>query len=301
MKSILKSFVYIALFAALCSCAGNDDDLGSIETPDMGYVLPQGKNAAADQVILSWYQKYNTYFLYEFTEKDFQWSLVNADKLGDEAYRFDPISPDKVLPLLEAIQKGWLDFYSDDFLKKAMPYKVLLAEDVQTQERTFDWSTWEYVFTWVNKPSRHIDNQMAIGNVNETWENMTARQKRTFKSYVQTDFLQYCVNQGFINIPQEFYAVSDYGIEMSWSATSKDAREAGFVYDSQADLEWSIDGTISKSADVNAFIASLVYRTDEEWNDDLTYDYVKRKYDILVTALEDAGIDIKRIGNATFE
>lgn len=301
MKSILKTFVYIASFVALCSCAGNDDDLGNIETPSMGYVLPQGKNADADQVILSWYQKYNTYFLYEFTEKDFQWSLVNTDKLGDDTYRFDPISPDRVPQLLEAIQKGWLDFYGDDFLKSSMPYKVLLAEDVQTKERTFDWSTWEYVFTWVNKPSRHIDNQMAIGNVSDAWENMTSRQKRAFKSYVQTDFLQYCVNQGIIAIPQEFYAVSDYGIEMSWSATSKDAREAGFVYDPQADLEWSIDGTISKSADVDAFLASLVYRTDEEWQDDLAYDYVKRKYDILVAALENAGIDIKKIGNATFE
>lgn len=301
MKRIIKTFVYIASFATLCSCAGNDDDLGEIKAPEMGYVLPQGKNADADQVIMAWYQKYNTYFLYEFTEKDFQWSLVNTDKLGDDAYRFDAISPDKVPNLLEAIQKGWLDFYGDDFLKKNMPYKVLLAEDVQTKERTFDWSTWEYIFSWVNKPSRHIDNQMAIGNVNDAWENMTARQKRAFKSYVQTDFLQYCVNQGLITIPQEFYAVSDYGIEMSWSATSKDAREAGFVYNPQTDLEWSIDGTISKSADVDAFLASLVYRTDEEWKDDLEYDYVKRKYDILVAALEKAGIDIGKIGNATFE
>lgn len=87
---------------------------------------------------------------------------------------------------------------------------------------------------------------------------------------------------------------------MGWNATAEDARKAGFVYDPQNDLEWSTDGTITKSADINAFIASLVYRTDDEWNDDLNYDYVKRKYDILLATFESAGIDIKRIGNTTF-
>lgn len=301
MKRILYSLAYMAMVAVFCSsCAGNDNDLGRIEVPSSDYTLPQGKDADADAVIVSLYQKYGTYFLYEFTEKDFQWSQVSASSLGDNKYRFDPIASDKVANLMEAIQKGWLDFYNDDFLKKALPYRVFLAENVQTQERTFDWGTWDYVFTWVNKPSRHIANQMAIGNVSELWNDMPAYQKRKFKSYVQTDFLLYCVEQGLITIPDEFYTVSDYAINMGWNATAEDARKAGFVYDPQNDLEWSTDGTITKSADINAFIASLVYRTDDEWNDDLNYDYVKRKYDILLATFESAGIDIKRIGNTTF-
>lgn len=302
MKKIVYSFVYIALgMMAFTSCADNDDDLGTIQVPGADYVLPQGKNAEADQTILSLYEKYNTYFLYDFTEKDFQWSQVNAGSLGDAAYRFDPIAPEKVSDLLEAIQKGWLDFYPETFLKKSLPFKVLLAEDVQTQERTFDWSTWDYVISWVNKPSRHIANQMALGNVSEPWAEMSAFDKRSFKSYVQTDFLLYCVEQGLVEIPVEFYAVSDYTIDMGWSATDKDARNAGFVYDPFTDFEWSVDGTITKSGDVNAFVASLVYRTDAQWEDDLAYDLVKRKYDILVSAFESAGIDIKRIGNTTFK
>ena len=300
MKMIISSLACLAMMASLSSsCAGNDDDLGRIEIPSADYTLPQGKDAAADAVIVSLYQKYGTYFLYDFTEKDFQWSQVSANSL-DTKYRFDPIEATKVANLMEAIQHGWLYFYSDSFLKKSLPYKVLLAEDVQTQERTFDWGSWEYVVTWVNKPSRHIANQMAIGNVSDKWDNMSASQKRKFKSYVQTDFLQYCLEQGLVTIPDEFYAVSDYSIDMGWSATAEDARKAGFVYDPQTDLEWSTDGTITKTADINAFIASLVYRTDDEWTDDLQYDYVKRKYEILVSAFSQAGIDIKRIGNATF-
>lgn len=302
MKTIICSFVCVALGTlTFTSCADNDDDLGIIQVPNTEYVLPQGKNTEADKTIVSLYEKYNTYFLYEFTEKDFQWSQVNAGSLDDASYRFDPISPEKVSALLEAIQKGWLDFYPENFLKKSLPFKVLLAENVQTEERTFDWDTWGYVYKWGNKPSRHIANQMAIGNISEPWAEMSADEKRAFKSYVQTDFLLFCIEQGLVEIPDEFYAVSDYSIKMGWDATSADAREAGFVYDPHAELEWSVDGTITKSADVDAFVASLVYRTDSEWADDLKYDYVKRKYDILVSAFESAGIDMKRIGNTTFE
>ena len=295
MKRTFYSIIYVVMgLVALASCAGNDDDLGTIQVPGSDYTLPQGKDVAADQNILSLYEKYGSYFLYDFSEKDFQWSQVNTNKVGDDTYRFDPIAPSEVSNLLTAIQKGWLDFYSDDFLKKALPYKVLLTQDVQIKERTFDWSTWDYVFSWVNKPSRHIANQMA------NWEGMEASQKRAFKSYVQTDFLLYCIEQGMIDIPNEFYAISDYE-ELPWSATTVDARKAGYVYDQQSNLEWSVDGTVSKSADLNAYISSLVYRTDAEWQDDLQYSYIQRKYDILVEALQKAGIDIKRIGDATFE
>ena len=93
---------------------------------------------------------------------------------------------------------------------------------------------------------------MAIGNVSDKWDNMSASQKRKFKSYVLTDFLLYCLEQGLVTIPDEFYAVSDYSIDMGWSAAAEDARKAGFVYDPQTDLEWSTDGTIPKTADINS-------------------------------------------------
>ncbi len=148
-----------------------------------------------------------------------------------------------------------------------------------------------------------MDMEMALRHDDQLVDakEMLADEKRAFKSYLQTDFLQYCIEQGLVTIPDEFYAVSDYSVKFGWDATYKDAREAGFVYDPFSDLEWSVDGSITKSADINAFVASLVYQTDDQWADDLEYELVKRKYDILVSAFESAGIDIKRIGNTTFK
>lgn len=285
----------------LAACAGNDSDLGTIELPGTDYALPQGGNAAADQAIMSLYEKYGTYFLYDFTEKDFQWSLVNTSTLGDNVYRYDPIAADDVPDFLEVIQKAWLGNYSEAFLKEAMPFKVLLTERVQRQEEVFDWSTWDYIVSWVDIPGRSITNQTALTNPGKAWGEMSASQKLNLKQYWNALFLQYCVESGSITIPDDFYALSDYTQSLRWESAST-ARDAGFVYDPMSDTEWATEAySLSKSSDVNAYIAQLVYRTDSEWEDDLTHDYVRRKYDILVQALTDAGIDIKAIGNETYE
>ena len=49
-------------------------------------------------------------------------------------------------------------------------------------------------------------------------------------------------------------------------------------------------------------LASLVFRTAKEWEDDLQYPLVKQKYDILVSWLKtEYGIDIVKIGNTIYE
>lgn len=290
-----------AVASMMTACSGNDDDLGKIEVPGTDYTLPQGKNAEADQTIVSLFDKYGSYFLYDFNDKDFQWTLVNTSTVGDDTYRFDPINPDSVPNLLNAIQQGWLSFYDDSFLKKALPYRVFLAQNVQIRVRVFDWDTWDYILSWSNRPSRHLASQIAIGNIDDPWEKLSASQKRAFKSYVQSDFLMYCVEQGSVTIPDEFYAASDYTQSFGWDATTEDARNAGFVYNPMTEEEWATENGPSRTGDINSFIASLVYRTDAEWQSDLQYSLIKRKYDILVAAFNAAGIDIRKIGNATFE
>lgn len=302
MKTTFKTMIYTCTAAImLVACAGNDSDLGKIEVPGTDYTLPQGGNTEADKTIVGLYEKYGTYFLYDFTEKDFLWTLVNTSTLGDNIYRFDPIDAGDVTPFLGVIQNAWLCNYSESFLKEAMPFKVFLTEHVQRQESVFDWSAWDYILSWVDIPGRSLSNQIALTNPGKAWSEMTATEKLSLKQYWNAMFLQYCVESGSITIPDDFYALSDYTKSLAWESAST-VRDAGFIYDPMSDTEWASDSyTLSKSTDLNAYIAQLVYRTDSEWDDDLTHDCVKRKYNILVQAFTDAGIDIRAIGNQTYQ
>ena len=51
--------------------------MGSVDplTPD--YILPQGKSPA-DNRIVELYNQYGTYILYEYTERDFNWSQMEG-------------------------------------------------------------------------------------------------------------------------------------------------------------------------------------------------------------------------------
>ena len=291
--------IYISLLAILfLSGCAKDTQIGNIQVPGADYVLPQGGDAMADQRILKLYETYGSYFLYEFSEKDFNWTQI-SNSLGDDVFRFDPIEPGKVKNLLDLLQLTWFDFYDQEFLAHAMPIRIFLTETVQLQVRKFDWGIWDYILSWKDVYARYLDNQIAISNVNKSVADMSAEEKRVYKSNLQSVFLESLVASATIVAPDEFIAISDYSNNVD---DTEEARNAGFVLNPTMDYEWSIDGNMTESNDLNAYLASLVFRTAKEWEDDLQYPLVKQKYDILVSWLKtEYGIDIFKIGHTIYE
>ena len=174
-----------------------------------------------------------------------------------------------------------------------------MAETVQLQVSEFDWGTWDYILSWKDIYARYLDNQIAISNVDKNITEMSAEEKREYKSNLQSVFLEYLVTSAIIVAPDEFIAISDYLNNVS---DTEEARNAGFVLNPTMDYEWSVDGNMTESNDLNAYLASLVFRTTEEWKEDIQYPLVKQKYDILVNWLKTGyGIDIVKIGNAIYE
>ena len=295
----MKMRIYISLLAILfLSGCAKDTQIGNIQVPGADYVLPQGGDAMADQRILKLYETYGSYFLYEFSEKDFNWTQI-SNSLGDDVFRFDPIEPGKVKNLLDLLQLTWFDFYDQEFLAHAMPIRIFLTETVQLQVRKFDWGIWDYILSWKDVYARYLDNQIVISNVNKSVADMSAEEKRVYKSNLQSVFLESLVASATIVAPDEFIAISDYSNNVD---DTEEARNAGFVLNPTMDYEWSIDGNMTESNDLNAYLASLVFRTAKEWEDDLQYPLVKQKYDILVSWLKtEYGIDIVKIGNTIYE
>ena len=282
--------LYLILWSALLTGAcAEDKQLGDVEPLEQGYVLPQGKSPADDRIV-SLFDKYGTYFLYEYTEADFSWRQGG----GSVIYSYtapDPLYAGNMLDLLDEI---WFRFYPEEFHKKYMPRKVFLAGTLESGSGTIY--------------ARVAQGQIAVGCCSSVLVDMPGEMKQAFKSELQRVLLRDWITRGIITIPDEFYAVSDYSYEADTdNPDSPDyARARGFVAMSNG-AEWCgrVDwqtGMLPESEDLRYFIDSMVSRTAEEWASDLEYPLVQQKYDILREyILENYKIDLREIGNKTIE
>src|SRR5687768_4930775 len=95
MKNIL---IICCMFLFSCT---KDAEIGAPVPVEVDYVLPQGNaSAEANAKILQLYNNYGSYFLYVFTQKDFEWtqststgaSKIDSVVLGDPAYTGDMLN-----------------------------------------------------------------------------------------------------------------------------------------------------------------------------------------------------------------
>lgn len=288
MKHI--SFALLLAAALFASCE-SDTAITDIRVPGTDYTLPQGGDTSADAKAMQMYEDYGSFVLYDFTERDFQWTLVSQEG----QYQFTPLAPSAASGLIDVVRATWTDLYPKAFLQHYMPKFVFLTGKLQMWKD----EGW-FGGDWVDIPARYLTNQIAIAATSTPLAEMTPREKRTEKSYLNSVFLQYCLQAGAFAVPAEFYTLSDYS---GWGKDSGDeAREAGFLYNPQDENDWSVDAwSLSKDEDLRAYLASLAYLTDAEWAPLLEHSLVREKRDILVSAITAAGIDISAIGNMTYE
>ena len=174
-RYIIGIFIGSVLF---CSCA-KDSALGPDVSLERDYVLPQGKSPQADGRIVDLYEKYGSYFLYDFTLLDLNWNQVaNSTSyklaLGDPAYAGD---------MLDLLDEVWLQFYPEEFLKKNLPYRVFMADTIYQ------------VLSYMDRPMECVktgDNSLAFGYMNADTKKKTATEKLALKNTVQTLFFCRC-------------------------------------------------------------------------------------------------------------
>ena len=289
-RYVIGMFIGSVLF---CSCA-KDSALGPDVALERDYVLPQGKSPQADGRIVDLYEKYGSYFLYDFTLLDLNWNQVaNSTSyklaLGDPAYAGD---------MLDLLDEVWLQFYPEEFLKKNLPYRVFMADTIYQ------------VLSYMDRPiecAKTGDNSLAFGYMNADTKKKTAAEKLALKNTVQTLFFDLLQVRKAVSIPEEFYKISDYSTKASSDPNDDDyARKRGFVANPQYGNEWCTyvnwqTTTLLQSDDLTYFLASILCRTSTQWASDLTYPLVKEKYDILVNHFKkEYNIDLAKIGNKTY-
>ena len=180
----------------LCSCS-KDVALGPDVELERDYVLPQGGDPDADERIMDLYEKYGSYFLYDFTVADLNWNQVANSML----YKLALGEPKYALDMLDLLDEVWLKFYPEEFLKQNLPYRVFMADTVYS------------VLSWTDRPEICVktgDNSLAFGYMNEDLKNKTAAEKLELKNTVQSLFFDLLQVRKAISIPEEFYKISDY-------------------------------------------------------------------------------------------
>lgn len=300
-----------SLFLAACK---KDAAIGPPVEIKPDYVLPQGNAPKeANDKIQQLYDTYGSYFLYNFTQKDFEWiqsagssaSKIDTAVLGNPAYAGD------MLALLEDV---WLKFLPEDFKKKGgIPYRVFMADSIRQYRFGFPPGR-EYLYF----DYKVVGKAVTFAGMNVSLRTLTPEQKVAKKNLIFGVMWSYYQSAKIIDIPAAFYNVSNYTapkpaipVNAANPANLEAYRQMGFLPSSyntvtNSPFEWlsfsDFSWTSNKSNDISSFLMHITQRTDAQMAPFLdNYPLIKQKFDILVKYYKDKyGIDVRAIANATY-
>lgn len=280
--------VFILLSVAL-SCS-KDVAIGEVEPLEPDYVLPQGGSSVDDKIV-ELHDLYGSFILYDYSLLDFYYDLPTS-------YTYTLPDPQYVGDMLELLDDIWFQFYPAEFHEKYMPYKIFLVDELEKES----WGKMVPDYLCIGEFSA------AIGFCSDTLRKMSSRTKLEFKNTLQLNLWNSWYTMGYIDVPDAFFAVSDYTqIAEGYDTESPNyARKRGFIA-KDGIVEWCTwindweTGLLDKDMDVYTYLTGLVTRTTEEWESDLAYPLVKEKYDIIRNYfIENFNVDLQKIGDTVY-
>ncbi|MEC5145928.1 hypothetical protein [Chitinophaga sp. 212800010-3] len=309
MKQIF--FISCVVSIALLACK-KDVKIGPPVPVKNDYTLPQGNAPqAANDKIQQLYDKYGSYFLYVYTQKDFEW----VQSAGGGASKIDTVvlgNPLYTLDMLNFLDDVWLKFLPDDFKKKqGIPYRVLMADTIKEYRGAGYPPGMEYLYF----DYKVVGKAITFAGMNSSLRTMTPAQKLNKKNILTGVIWNYYLQNQIIDIPADFYKVSNYAtapalpLNAANPANVEAYRNRGFLPSSYntvsgAPFEW-YNGTyawsMANTYDINSFIFHITTRTDAQLQPYLSYPLIKQKFDILVNYFKTKyQIDVRAIANATY-
>lgn len=299
--------VILACFVAACN-KEKHPAIASEKTP-MRYSLPQG-NAPFDPRIVDFFNRYDSYILYKFSDVDFNYNLSfnlasppvgnGNGKPGPAVVRTaDSISIEAALDFMD---QYWFAFYPEEFKKKYLPQKIMLAAAIYNTR--WNGTTKIYDTPRVNPiliPVEGVDH-ITIPKVDTPFASMTLAQKLTLKMHLNKVFLKHLmyplVNTvpALIPEPTDFFKVSDYGLSI---LTAANKYKYGFV---------TTHSVVSRSPDpmndLTSFLDTICGKPKSALDAYMLSPNVdslgltRTKYNILVNYFQrNYNVDIQAIGN----
>lgn len=236
----LKLLTYFLLLVVISAGCKKEDIVQTEVIPPM-YALPQG-NHPYDKTIVDFYNTYGTYILYKFTEKDFRWN-INSNILftgtqADENY---------VEPALAALDKYLFKVYPTDFLKKALPYKIMLASRIRSVLN----GDREIILDNYNNTASSA-SQLSFGHAGSTITTLTEAQLKVMKAELNREFWRQAIVFNKIEMPPVFVAATTYDL-----VTSGNRRTYGVFT--------LVNLTQNSYGDFIDYIYNIALLTPQEW------------------------------------
>lgn len=310
MKTYILSLLVLCTMLNLNACKKSETVLTPSDTVDT-YSLPQG-SGAFDQTIVNYYNNYGSYMLYKFTEKDVYWTPTGwtkptqpvANGLWSAGAEVEASDPAYIPAQLALIQSKWFSFYSDKFLKKFLPVKIILCRKVDSVYNS-------YVFTPVFmavKQTKKVGAYYNYDNIkvnygDATVNTMTATEQKTFLASVNITFIQSIIARGLTAPTAEFINSADYTTVMTSNAQSFGKGIIISYYGATAQADWNayITAMVSFSiVDMNRSTPNYdntgagIFNITKDTNGQ-----IKKRYDMVRNYfINQYGVDLQVIGNA---
>lgn len=202
-------FLIVAI--ALMSACKKEAALTPSE-PQTVQLLPQG-NSSYDDSIMACYNQYNTYILYRFTQGDYAYNYINRKK--DSAFNANPAY---ISPVLRAVYDNIINFFPEPFLKRTMPYKILLAS---------------YIGAGATRSATGYDATYAtltIGWADSTLLNLASpAQLKAFRVNMVRAYLDRAYRATALHVPVEFQVSLPAGVEYRTITTTLQKNQNGII------------------------------------------------------------------------
>lgn len=298
MKRLIVLITTILGFSFLVGCY-SEDDIVPKEGGEMAFLLPQG-HEPYDWEIVEWFEKYNFYTLYKFSERDLYWNNTTWTKFVTEAggagdLLGEPADPDYVGKQWDLCKQVFLNHYPDELLKM-MPFKFLLCSELWRGVSRYDYMIKEMVYDTVRRPAYKSFDLIAMNYGGPEIDTISRATKMELQQALNTIFLTHLNTKEVFEIPEEFTSVSTYKYDAKM--VGKKLLENGYLHHTSV-LKDNVPQ--SKKNDFLAYLEMLTIPVeildgvppvsydsfDPSVTGCLKYDMVKKKYNILIKYLKD--------------
>lgn len=192
-----KLILLICMLAGMSSCY-HEDALIVPDQPDKYNILTDDPSDPTQHFIYQFYQKYQTVIITNPTEADYKFNFTanNGIKITAPEQKQEIIDEG-----IEFLQKVLLNLYSDSFLKKNLPFSILLSEEVRMA------SYGETTIMNCYASSSFI----ALGNVSSSLKTMTDEEFVKIRADVNASFWAKYMSEvrGLFTISDAFYEASE--------------------------------------------------------------------------------------------